>query len=104
MNNRNKNHEDYPELFEKYSHDLKKLCNIKLDRHKGEIDDVMTEIKIDFAEFCKNGKPPDNPKAWLYSTANNIIKSKYSEINNTKKHYDYSTSDTILLLDLVFVY
>jgi len=88
-------------LIEQYSDNLKRLCQIKLNYNVSEIDDVIPETNFAFMVMFSNGKLPDNPKAWLYGTANNIIKKKYSEIDNDKKHKVSLDSD---FYDLSFLY
>ena len=70
---------------------VKRLCEYKLRSYPDEIDDVVSEVYLAFISAVHNKKAPDNPKAWLYAVANNIIKKKYSQ-NNKQKHFSISMS------------
>lgn len=63
---------------------MKHLCEYKLRSCPDEIDDVISEVYLAFISTVHNNKIPENPKAWLYGVANNLIKKKYSQINKQK--------------------
>ncbi len=64
---------------------IKRLCEYKLRSCPDEIDNVISDVYLAFISAVHNKKAPDNPKAWLYAVANNIIKKKYSQINKQKQ-------------------
>ena len=74
---------------------VKRLCEYKLRSCPDEIDDVMSEVYFAFVSAVYNKKIPDNPKAWLYGVANNIIKDKYSQINKQEKHIDRKSPENL---------
>lgn len=63
---------------------LKKMCEYKLSSCPDEVDDVISDVYLALISTVHNKNIPDNPKAWLYSVANNIIKKKYSQLNKQK--------------------
>ncbi len=70
---------------------IKKLCEYKLRSCPDEIDNVISDVYLAFVIEIHNNKVPDNPQAWLYSVANNIIKDKYSQLNK-QNHFSISIS------------
>ena len=73
------------ELWNQYEPALREICKRRLDSCPSEIDDVISDT---YLALCKNinaGEVIQYPKAWLYGTLNNIIKSKYNEINRIRK-------------------
>ncbi len=72
-------------LWNEYEPSIRQLCNYKLSAYQSEIDDVVADIYLALCDAVKNGHINSNPKAWLFSTANNCIKLKYTELNFRKK-------------------
>jgi len=79
---------------------VKRLCEYKLRSCPDEIDDVISEVYLAFISIVHNNKIPDNPKAWLYGVANNIIKRKYSQINKQKQFSISLSSQDIYDIEL----
>lgn len=73
------------ELWNEYEPSLRKICNYRLSSNTSEIDDVIGEAYLALCNAINQGETINNPKAWLYSTVNNIIKLKYTEIKKHKK-------------------
>jgi RNA polymerase sigma factor (sigma-70 family) len=57
---------------------------VKLASAPSDIDDVIDETYLALCNALNSCTAINNPKAWLYSTANNIINKKYAEINKQK--------------------
>lgn len=75
------------EIWNKYKSRLQKICTIKLNNYPDEVDDVISEVFLALCEQIEKRGVPRNPKAWLYSTFNNILNSKYREIYKAKEKY-----------------
>lgn len=58
---------------------LERLCNIKLQSHPDEIEDILSDVFLAFLQKVEKDGFPNEPKAWLYATTNNIIKSFYRQ-------------------------
>lgn len=72
------------EIWEKYKPRLQRICTYKLSNHLDEVDDVISDVFLALCEQVEKGGLPKNPKAWLFGTFNNILKSKYREIYKSK--------------------
>lgn len=68
------------ELWSEFEPRIRSLCKVKLHSCPDEIDDVVSEIFLALCRRVSESGPPENPKAWLYGTANNLICMKYREI------------------------
>ena len=75
------------ELWEKNEPRIRKLCNVKMSDHPDEIEEIITDTYIALCEAVKKGKVFTNPSAWLYGTANNLIKKKFKEIKIYKQRH-----------------
>ena len=75
------------EIWDKYKPQLQKLCAYKLKRCPDEVDDVISEVFLALCEQIEKRDVPENPKAWLYATFNNILNSTYREIYKEKAKY-----------------
>lgn len=73
------------ELWDEYEPNLRRLCRIKLQSHPDETDDVISELFLFLCKKVSESGPPENPKAWLYGTANNLINLKYRKIYKDKE-------------------
>lgn len=73
-------------LWNEYEPTLRKICQNRLASCPSEIDDVISETYFALCRNIDSGELIHNPKAWLYGTLNNIIKTKYSEINKIRKN------------------
>ena len=63
---------------------LRKLCRVKMQSCQDEIDDVISEVFLALCQKVSDESIPENPKAWLYGTLNNVIKLKYRKIYKRK--------------------
>lgn len=82
---------------------IRKLCNYKLSSYQSEVDDVVGEVYLALCDAVKNGCEIKNPKAWLFSTASNCIKIKYTELNSRKKkHIQLDSVEHQLFYDIDF--
>lgn len=82
---------------------IRKLCNYKLSAYPSEVDDVVGDIYLALCDAVRKGHKIDNPKAWLFSTANNCIRIKYSEINHRlKKFSHWDSNEQRLFYDVDF--
>lgn len=73
------------ELWNKYEPDLRRLCGLKLQSYADEIDDVISETFLALCKKVTESGPPENPKAWLYGTANNLINLKFRKLYRAKE-------------------
>ena len=85
------------EIWEKHKSRLQKLCMIKLSGHPDEVDDVISEVFLALCEQIEKRGIPEKPKAWLYSTFNNILNSKYREIYKEKEKHVSLYDEGIIL-------
>lgn len=83
----NKNMELSKVLWEEYEPNLRRICNYKLSSYPDEVDDVIGETYLALCNAIDKNVEIKNPKAWLYGTLNNLIKSKYTELDKKKKTY-----------------
>lgn len=73
------------ELWAQYEPNLRRLCKIKLQNYPDETDEVISELFLALCRKVSESGPPDNPKAWLYAAANNLINLKYRKIYKDKE-------------------
>lgn len=60
--------------------ELRRLCRIKMQSCPDDIDDVISEVFLALCRKVSEDSIPENPKAWLYSVLNNMIKTNYRKI------------------------
>lgn len=72
------------EIWNKYEPKVRKICEYKLTSCPDEIDEVVSQT---FLALCikLSEDTIENPQAWLYATANNLIKMTYESQNRNKK-------------------
>lgn len=73
------------ELWGRLEPDIRKICKVKLSSHPDEVEDAVMDVFTVFWEAQDSGKEIQNIDAWMFGVTNNIIKTKYSEINTRKK-------------------
>lgn len=101
----NKNTNFCNELWEQCEPKIRKLCNVKMNGHPDEIDEIISDTYIALCDAVSKGKVFTNPSAWLYGTANNLIKQKYKELkiykekNKTLSNAGYELAYNIDFLD-----
>lgn len=87
-------------LWNEHGANIKHFCEYKLSSCPSEVDEVVSDAFLALCNAVKNGTIDDNPKAWLYSTVNNLIKMKYTEINKYKtRMVDYESVKYELLYE-----
>ncbi len=74
------------ELWEKHEKRIQQICKRKLDSYPHEIDEIISEAYLILCEGIYKDMNMENPASWLYGAVNNLVKAKYTEINNRKKH------------------
>lgn len=74
-------------LWNQYEPKLRRLCGYKLSNYPTEVDEVISKTYLALCEAISKGTEFDDPKSWLYQTANNQIKLKYTEINTRKRRF-----------------
>lgn len=74
-------------LWKQYEPKLRRLCGYKLSSYPLEVEEVISETYLALCNAISKGTEFDDPKAWLYQTANNQIKLKYTEINTRKRRF-----------------
>ena len=72
------------EPWYEYEPYLRKYCTNKLSGSVQEVDDVISQAFLILCKAVHKNSQISNPKAWLFGTVNNIIKDKYTEINELK--------------------
>ena len=72
------------QIWKKYEPKIRRICEYKLSSCPDEIDEVISQT---FLALCAKLSEDtiENPQAWLYATANNIIKMTYEAQNRNKK-------------------
>lgn len=73
-------------LWNEYEPKLRQLCQYKLASCPEEIDEAIGDAYLALCSAVSNGTELKNPKAWLFTITNNIIKLKYTEHNERKKN------------------
>ena len=91
----------YIEIWNKYKPQLVKISSIKLRNYPDEVEDVVQEVFLALVKKMNNSGLPDNPKAWLYGTLNNIINQKYRQIYK-KRENEESLSSQVYELPLLY--
>ncbi len=71
-------------LWNEYEPYIRKYCSHKLNGSQQDVDDVISEAFLILCNAIDKNTKIENPKAWLYGTVNNLIKEKYTEINEQK--------------------
>lgn len=66
------------QLWREHQGKIRSLCEFKLRSCPDEVDEVISEAYLSLCIKLNEGKI-SNPKAWLYSTVNNMIKITYKE-------------------------
>lgn len=96
------------QLWNDYEKSIKNICSYKLSSYPSEIDDVVGDAYLALCNAVSSGREIKNSRAWLYSTVNNLIKAKYTELNRNKErfvpienvehelYYDYNFEDEII--------
>lgn len=83
---------------------IRKLCKIKMADHPEEIDEIISDTYLILCEAVSNGKEFSNPAAWLYGTANNLIKKKFKELKVYKqKQKSVSPNGHELMYDIDYL-
>lgn len=72
------------ELWNKIEPGLRKLCIAKLQSAPDEIDDIIAEAFLALCKKVSESGMPENPNAWMYSTVNHLIISKYRKQQQDK--------------------
>lgn len=72
------------QIWKEYEPKIRKICEYKLTSYPDEIDEVVSQTFLALCIKLSEDKI-DNPKAWLYSTANNLIKMTYEAQNRNKR-------------------
>lgn len=81
INKPEENTEEYFEaLWNEYEPAIRRLCRRKLTGNRADVDEIVAQTYLNLCEAVAAGKTINNPKPWLYGTANNLIKRKYAEI------------------------
>lgn len=70
-------------LWREYEPYIRKLCNYKLNSHKEYIDDCVQDVFAALVEAIHKEIHIENPKAWLTTVTNNMIKDIYSLTSKT---------------------
>lgn len=99
-----KNTDFCEQLWKQCEPKIRKLCNMKMADHPEEIDEIISDTYLTLCEAVSKGKVFSNPPAWLYGTANNIIKQKFKELKLYKqKHKTISTTGYELMYDIDYL-
>lgn len=102
--NENKNTDFCKELWEQCEPQIRKLCNVKLKEYPDEIEEIITDTFIALCDAVNNGKDFTNPSAWIYGTANNLIKQKFKQLKAYKqKHKTFSNTGYELAYNIDFL-
>lgn len=64
---------------------IRRICNHKLSSYPSEIEDVIGDLHLALCDAVENDKIHTNPDGWMIGTLYNLIRSKYTEMNKTKK-------------------
>lgn len=87
MNKISENNENQlcEQIWTMYEPKIRRICEYKLSSCPDEVDEVVSQT---FLALCTKLSEDtiDNPKAWLYATASNLIKMTYDTQNKNKKN------------------
>ncbi len=72
------------DLWEAYNMELTTFCKAKMQCCPHEIEDIVSETFLALCKKADENGLPDNPRAWIYRTAKNLIFQRYRR-NNIKK-------------------
>lgn len=78
---------DVDKIWDECRDKIRKLCEIKLNSFPDAAEDILSETYIAFVTAVKSGREIDYPKAWLYKTANNLIKKKYTQLKHQRENF-----------------
>lgn len=99
-----KNTEFCEQLWTKCEPKIRKLCNVKMADHPEEIEEIIADTYLTLCEAVNKGKKFSNPSAWLYGTANNLIKQKFKELKIYKqKHKTISSTGYELMYNIDYL-
>lgn len=73
-------------IWREYEPAIKKLSYVRLRGLENEIDDVVSEVFLALCEKFERDGSPDNPKAWMYSTFNNIINQRFRNVCKSREN------------------
>lgn len=74
------------EAFEKYSKALEKYCRVRLGEISESANDCVQEAFCVYYKRLLNGEQFENPRAFLYKTANNMVLRAKEEYFKSLKH------------------
>ncbi len=90
---------EFNEAFELYGDHIYRFCLSRLKCNEEYAKDCTQDTFLIFYKRLKNGETFDNPRAFLYRTANNFVKKKYEEIQKNLSNQTPLSDDCASLAD-----
>lgn len=72
------------QLWIEHEPKLRSVCTAKMQSCLREVEDVISDVFVALCEQVENDGMPENPRAWLYGTLNNLIKHKFRDVYKSK--------------------
>lgn len=88
-NNKERQDELCERLWYNYNDYIRKLCKIKLGKRTHDIEDVVLETYVSLCVAVRENRDIRDERAWLFKTADNLLKVKMKEIYE-KRHIEVS--------------
>ena len=90
---------DFNETYKLYVESIYKFCLSKLSCNEEYAKDCTQDTFLIYYKRLKNGEAFNNPRAFLYKTANNFVKKKYDEIKKNLSNQTPLNESSIMLAD-----
>lgn len=74
---------EFSEIYSLYADSIFRFCLSKLNCSEENAKDCVQDTFLVFYKRLKSGETFENPRAFLYRTANNFVKKKHAEILKT---------------------
>lgn len=82
---------------------LERICMSKLSDHPSEVKDVLSDTCLSLCVAINQNNDIRDERAWLFKTADNIIKTKQKEIaNKRKKEVSFYSRDNEMVYDVPY--
>lgn len=90
--------EQFEIAFDTYAKAIEKYCRVRLGEAAESTDDCVQEAFLVYYKRLLNGEEFENPRAFLYKTANNmVLKAREEYFKNAKRHEELSKAENIAI-------
>lgn len=84
-------------IWYEYEPQLEKVCRARLNGLENETDDVISEVFTALCVKFERDGAPENVKAWLYATLNNIINQRFRDACKVRENISSVPLDEVEL-------